>query len=106
VVMTAVYAAIPYKTPWCVLGFLHALILLAGVGGARLIEVSSTRLARRLVAAILGAAVAHLGGSRGQAVSASRPIRAIPGCTPTRALVFSRSRGASRPCPARIPSAR
>jgi uncharacterized protein (TIGR03663 family) len=61
VLMVVAYAAIPYKTPWCVLGFLHALILLAGVGGARLIEVSSARLARPLVAAILGVAVAHLG---------------------------------------------
>jgi uncharacterized protein (TIGR03663 family) len=61
VLMVVAYASIPYKTPWCVLGFLHALILLAGVGGARLIEVSPARLARPLVATILGAAVAHLG---------------------------------------------
>ncbi len=30
--MTAIYSAIPYKTPWCMLGFLHGMILLAGVG--------------------------------------------------------------------------
>jgi uncharacterized protein (TIGR03663 family) len=30
--LSAVYAAIPYKTPWCMLGFLHGLILLSGVG--------------------------------------------------------------------------
>jgi len=30
--LTAVYSAIPYKTPWCLLGFLHGMILLAGVG--------------------------------------------------------------------------
>ena len=59
--MVIAYASIPYKTPWCVLGFLHALILLAGVGGARLVEVWPARLARPLAATILGAAVVHLG---------------------------------------------
>ena len=31
-VLTALYAVIPYKTPWCLLSFLHAMILLAGIG--------------------------------------------------------------------------
>ena len=31
-VLTIVYAAIPYKTPWCLLSFLHGMMLLAGVG--------------------------------------------------------------------------
>lgn len=31
-VLTALYSAIPYKTPWCALTFLHGFILLAGVG--------------------------------------------------------------------------
>jgi predicted membrane-bound mannosyltransferase len=30
--MTIVYSLIPYKTPWCVLGFLYGMILLAGMG--------------------------------------------------------------------------
>lgn len=59
VLMVVAYASIPYKTPWCVLGFLHALILIAGVGGARLIEASPARLVRPLVA-LIGVAVAHL----------------------------------------------
>jgi uncharacterized protein (TIGR03663 family) len=36
--MTAMYSAIPYKTPWCMLGFLHGMILLAGVGAVALIR--------------------------------------------------------------------
>jgi predicted membrane-bound mannosyltransferase len=32
--LTVIYSVIPYKTPWCLLGFLHGLILLAGVGAA------------------------------------------------------------------------
>ncbi len=35
-VLAAIYSFIPYKTPWCLLGFLHGLILLAGVGAAGL----------------------------------------------------------------------
>jgi len=30
--LTALYAAISYKTPWCLLNFFHGMILLAGVG--------------------------------------------------------------------------
>jgi uncharacterized protein (TIGR03663 family) len=30
--LTAVYSLIPYKTPWCMLGFLHGWILMAGIG--------------------------------------------------------------------------
>ncbi|HQL50342.1 MAG TPA: TIGR03663 family protein [Kiritimatiellia bacterium] len=30
--LTALYSAIPYKTPWCALSFLHGFILLAGAG--------------------------------------------------------------------------
>jgi uncharacterized protein (TIGR03663 family) len=39
VIMAVVYSAIPYKTPWCMLGFLGAGILLAGVGASRLFSV-------------------------------------------------------------------
>jgi uncharacterized protein (TIGR03663 family) len=60
VLLAVAYASIPYKTPWCVLGFLHALTLLAGVGAARLVEIPP-RLARPVVAAILAAAAIHLG---------------------------------------------
>jgi uncharacterized protein (TIGR03663 family) len=38
-IMTVVYSAIPYKTPWCLLGFLHGMILLAAVGVAALIKI-------------------------------------------------------------------
>lgn len=30
--LTALYSAIPYKTPWCALSFLHGFVLLAGAG--------------------------------------------------------------------------
>jgi uncharacterized protein (TIGR03663 family) len=59
--MTAAYASIPYKTPWCLLGFLHGLVLLAGVGAVRLFTLARDARVRRVVAACLVAGVAHLG---------------------------------------------
>ena len=38
--MLVVYSAIPYKTPWCLLGFLHGMILLAGTGAVFLVRAS------------------------------------------------------------------
>ena len=32
--MTLIYTLLPYKTPWCLLGFFHGMILLAGCGAA------------------------------------------------------------------------
>ena len=43
VLMTIVYSLIPYKTPWCLLGFYHGIILLAGVGAAGLFQLKSRR---------------------------------------------------------------
>jgi uncharacterized protein (TIGR03663 family) len=61
VLMVVAYALIPYKTPWCLLGFLHGLVLLAGVGAVILFDASRNGLARSLVVAFLVAAAAHLG---------------------------------------------
>jgi len=59
--LAAFYSMIPYKTPWCVLGFLHGFIILAGIGGARLLAFAATRYAKALVIGSMAAAVAHLG---------------------------------------------
>ena len=37
---TAIYAAISYKTPWCLLSFFHGMVLLAGVGGWHLLRLA------------------------------------------------------------------
>jgi uncharacterized protein (TIGR03663 family) len=55
------YAAIPYKTPWCLLGFLHAMILLAGVGAIVVFRSARSHAARIAVSALLLVAAAHLG---------------------------------------------
>jgi uncharacterized protein (TIGR03663 family) len=60
VLMLGAYSAIPYKTPWCVLGPLHGLVLLGGAGAVFL--VGSVRGAARVVLiALLVGAAAHLG---------------------------------------------
>jgi uncharacterized protein (TIGR03663 family) len=60
VLMTIVYSAVPYKTPWCLLGFLHGMILLAGVGAAALIRIVHNTSARLIIILILICASLHL----------------------------------------------
>jgi uncharacterized protein (TIGR03663 family) len=58
--ITLVYSLIPYKTPWCVLGPLDAMIFLAGAGAAALLEWLPRR-ARAAVAILLAVCAANLG---------------------------------------------
>lgn len=53
VIMTVVYSAVPYKTPWCLLGFLHGMILLAGVGAVVLVRLVPNVLPRLIVLFLL-----------------------------------------------------
>jgi uncharacterized protein (TIGR03663 family) len=59
-VMTVVYSAIPYKTPWCLLGFLHGMILLAGVGAGALINLTSNVRVKVFISVLLIAGGVHL----------------------------------------------
>jgi uncharacterized protein (TIGR03663 family) len=58
--MTIVYSAIPYKTPWCLLGFLQGMILLAGVGATVLVKLAPKGLLRLLVLFVLFGVSAQL----------------------------------------------
>jgi len=58
--MTGIYAALPYKTPWCALGLLHGMILLAGIGGAVFVRVSPTYVLKVAAISVVLAAVGHL----------------------------------------------
>ena len=49
VLMTLVYSAIPRKTPWNMLSFLHGWILMAGVGGATLLRMARPAAAKACV---------------------------------------------------------
>lgn len=61
VLLLLVYSLIPYKTPWCMLSFLHALIVLAGVGAQSLFRLCRPVWGRVAIAVVLAGAVAHLG---------------------------------------------
>jgi uncharacterized protein (TIGR03663 family) len=61
VVLTAIYAVIPYKTPWCLLGFLHGMTLLAGVGAVVLVRSVPWLPLKLLAGVLLLAGVGHLG---------------------------------------------
>ncbi|KPJ66911.1 MAG: hypothetical protein AMJ43_06590 [Coxiella sp. DG_40] len=52
-IMTIIYSAIPYKTPWSMLSFLHGMILLAGIGCAALIKLSTDKWQKVLLGFIL-----------------------------------------------------
>ncbi len=59
--LLGIYTLIPYKTPWCMLGAMHGMILVGGVGGAALVRWTPTRPLKVLVALLLAAGVAQLG---------------------------------------------
>lgn len=58
--LSAIYAAISYKTPWCMLGFYHGMILIAGLGAYALWQWAKNRLARIAVMVVLAAGLGHL----------------------------------------------
>ena len=93
-ILLGLYSAIPYKTPWCVLGFLHGMIVLSGSAVGLLVDslqagtsaaepratgsnshVALRRAACATILAVLVAATAQLGW---QAYSASFVFAADP----------------------------
>ena len=59
--MLVLYSAVPYKTPWCVLGVLHGMILLAGPGAVFMARTARSVAMKALVCVLLVSAAAHLG---------------------------------------------
>ena len=59
--LTFLYAAIPYKTPWCLLSFLHGMILLAGLGAWTILARMPGRWAKAVALVLLAAGAAQLG---------------------------------------------
>jgi hypothetical protein len=71
--LAAIYGVIPYKTPWCLLGFYHPLLLLAGIGLWG-IATAGRAWGWKVGAAVIGLAVA--GHLTAQAWRASREFAA------------------------------
>jgi predicted membrane-bound mannosyltransferase len=53
IALMLIYSAIPYKTPWCLVGFLHGMILLAGVGAVTIVRLMPHVALRYIVAGLL-----------------------------------------------------
>ena len=60
VVIFLIYSTISYKTPWCIMGAWHGLLIMAGVGADSVIRLFWNRWARRTVISILSLACVHL----------------------------------------------
>jgi predicted membrane-bound mannosyltransferase len=58
--LTAAYSLISYKTPWCLMGFWHGMILLAGVGALWLLRCAKRRVSRCAVRLVFLAGAGHL----------------------------------------------
>ncbi|UCE98844.1 MAG: TIGR03663 family protein [Planctomycetota bacterium] len=59
-IMTVLYSIIPYKTPWCMLGFVHGMILLAAVGMVAIVKLVPNVLSRTVISLVLVAGSGHL----------------------------------------------
>ncbi len=55
-----IYSLIGYKTPWCIMGAWHGLLLMAGLGAEQLVRLFWNQWAQRIVLALLGVASLHL----------------------------------------------
>ena len=60
-IQLAAYSVVPYKTPWCILGVLHALTLLAGLGASALVLAPRRVLVRVALCLVPAACAFHLG---------------------------------------------
>jgi uncharacterized protein (TIGR03663 family) len=65
--MTVTYAMIPYKTPWNMLGFLHGLILMAGIGAGVIFHGLPWRTSRAAWVLLLLAGTWQLAGQAARA---------------------------------------
>jgi uncharacterized protein (TIGR03663 family) len=59
-VVTVIYSAIGYKTPWSMLTFLHGMIILAAIGATALMRLCPNLFSRTIFGLILTAAGIHL----------------------------------------------
>jgi hypothetical protein len=58
--LTVGFSVIPYKTPWCVLGFLHGMILLAGFACSQVIHLLPRWWMKAVAAGVFVVAAGHL----------------------------------------------
>jgi predicted membrane-bound mannosyltransferase len=84
-----IYSVIRYKTPWCVLSFLHGAILLAGVGAVALVRWMPHVLLKAPVVLLVVAGMVHLGW---QAYRLSFDPRLVAAPSPLNPYTYSQPR--------------
>lgn len=102
VILTAGYSAIAYKTPWCLLGFLHPMILLAGVGATVVVRGVHRPLARGLAGLVLLAAAVQLGGQAYRANFGVTAAGRLLAADPRNPYVYAQTLPDVRPLVARL----
>lgn len=60
IIMAIIYSAIPYKTPWTLLGFYHGMILLSAVGASSLLTIKLKKYLRPVLILFIIAGVSTL----------------------------------------------
>lgn len=55
-----IYSFISYKTPWCIMGAWHALLLMAGLGAEKMVRMFWNMWGQRVMMTLLGLAALHL----------------------------------------------
>ncbi len=55
-----IYSLVSYKTPWCIMGAWHALLLMAGLGAEKVVRVFWNLWGQRVMITLLAIAAAHL----------------------------------------------
>ncbi|MFO1475169.1 MAG: TIGR03663 family protein [Verrucomicrobiota bacterium] len=76
-ILTLIYCAIPYKTPWCLVQFYLGWVLLAGIGATALLERIPGRALKILATVALGAGVLQL-AARSRRAALSEDLRRNP----------------------------
>ena len=61
IIMALIYSAIPYKTPWSMLGFFHGFILLAAIGIVTFLKNINNKRLKTISLIVLFAGFSHLG---------------------------------------------
>jgi uncharacterized protein (TIGR03663 family) len=89
--LTLIYTMLAYKTPWCLLGFYHGMILLAGIGAASTVRACKSVPCKTALVLALTAGVAQLGWQAWRASFASDRADVLYCASPKNPWVYSQT---------------
>ncbi|HEX3716734.1 MAG TPA: flippase activity-associated protein Agl23 [Verrucomicrobiae bacterium] len=89
--LTLIYTILAYKTPWCLLGFYHGMILLAAVGAASILRACKTVGFKTAVFLVLVIGVAQLGWQARRGNFGAQKSGALYCASPKNPYVYSQT---------------